>query len=422
MNNLRVLPVVIGAFVCAIFGIVVAPVSAASTPQSGTVAETIYYSDSLERGDGASVLYEATIDELNQIVLLREIIRLDASLGFGDWDHVDVLAASPDGRRLFFIDDGPISNPNAKLGTLNLDTGVVSLIGSLVYSDTGPAPYGASTTDLASVGAEGTLYVGRVDTDALYRVDIHNAHATRIGPLKVVATGATVNMAGGDLAFDNTGRLYLLTNYPAAGAPRGLYRSVSTEMPLVGDVNVEFVGPGSGLLYSGLAFRKAGTGDLLGSAPSTLFNEINRDTAETVRFYIADRVLHSGDLTTGQLAICTRTIGYRKTHSWKGRTITINGEVIDEALGKQILWHATSRNFSMLWAQLIGAKLNCESCGGAILEAEGFLLTAGITTAIYDAEFVDKNQKSEATRLSQLLDAYNNSNHCDKGSGKKPRR
>jgi hypothetical protein len=381
--------------------------------QSNPVGETIYYADSLEASDGASALYQVFLDSTTLQATVTEIVRLDASLGHGSWENIDVLAASPDGARLFFVDDGRFASPNGRLGVYNLDSGELDVIGVLDYSDTGPVLPGVSTTDLASVSANGAMYLARVDTDSLYRVDMYTGDANRVGFLRNSANGAVIDLAGGDLAFDNTGRLFLLTNGGTTQAPRGLYRATSLEIPVTGDVALDFIGDGGSLRYTGLAVRDAGRGALVASASSNAFPEIDRNSGLISTIFGTTAPMNNGDMTTGQLAICTSTVAYHQTNDWNGRTIKINGEVIDQQTGQQILQSATERNFSFLFAQLIAAKLNCESCGGAILEAESFLLSAGVFVSQYDARFASRQQAEAAARLAAQLEAFNGSNICN---------
>jgi len=395
-------------------GLGAAPLSAQfGVFDSGEAQETIFYADSLEIGDGASALYDLSFDAATSQAKLSEIIRLDASLGEGRWEHVDTLAATPDGTRLFFVDTGPLSVPNSRLGSYDRGTGELRSIGVLRFSDTGIPPAGLNTTDLASISANGTMYLARVDNDAIYRINLDNADATRVGLVVNQATGATVNLAGGDLAFDHTGRLHVWVNQGIDGAPRGLYRGLDVELPAAGEVGVEYLGGDGGTHnFTGLAFREAGMGDLLASMQPNMFPQVDRQTGATMTIWGYDGLLHGGDLTTGELAFCTHTVADFATQDWNDRTITINGQVIDEQTGKEIFAAATSTNFSGLFAQLIGAKLNCESCGGVLPEAEAFLLESGVFVDTYDAPFAGNRQRDEATDLAARLEAFSSANTC----------
>lgn len=127
-----------------------------------------------------------------------------------------------------------------------------------------------------------------------------------------------------------------------------------------------------------------------------------------------------GDMSAGKLIICTRTTGYWKNHSWEGATVTICDVVVDEALGNEILWNANGSNFSMLFAQLIAAKLNCGHCWleEKIALAEQWLCSRpGIINPDgalnWDKPFESEREKCIATCLWRKLDCFNNNFECD---------
>jgi hypothetical protein len=107
---------------------------------------------------------------------------------------------------------------------------------------------------------------------------------------------------------------------------------------------------------------------------------------------------------------CTYTIGYWKNHSWDGAVVWVNGQPVDEALGQSIMWNAKGNNWSMFFAQLIAAKLNCATCP-VVLDADAFLATQNVT-GWYQA-FANGAQKAAANVHKDALDAFNNSNHCN---------
>lgn len=126
------------------------------------------------------------------------------------------------------------------------------------------------------------------------------------------------------------------------------------------------------------------------------------------------------------LVDCTRTIGFWKNHTWDGMAIEYGDETIDELTGRSnpvdekpgngILWNAKGKNYSMLFAQWIAAKLNCDggNCGINLLDrAEFFLHNEGVTTTNYmTMEFADKRAKRDASLLSMALDNFNNGFSC----------
>jgi hypothetical protein len=124
---------------------------------------------------------------------------------------------------------------------------------------------------------------------------------------------------------------------------------------------------------------------------------------------------------------CTRTIGFWKNHTWGGMTVTINSENITEAIGRGpadlkpgtgILWQATGKNFSMLYAQLLAAELNMLAGGGSgnenlIMDAEKLLKDNEVFMANFYADFPSKSVKSQAANLASQLDTFNNSFPCE---------
>lgn len=130
-----------------------------------------------------------------------------------------------------------------------------------------------------------------------------------------------------------------------------------------------------------------------------------------------------GDMSVGPLIECTRTIGYWKNHSWEGQTVTIcemeitedgSGDTIN---GMDILWSARGNTYSMLFAQLIAAKLNANGAFGidAIENAEDYICTElGMMTWInYLDERIGKKDKQIVSSLAEALDYFNNSFPCD---------
>lgn len=124
---------------------------------------------------------------------------------------------------------------------------------------------------------------------------------------------------------------------------------------------------------------------------------------------------------------CTRTIGFWKNHPWTTSVYVGAEELITEADGsvkdaelkedQGILWNATGKDFSMLCAQLIAAKLNCYGgdCvpGMTIENADNLLVSAGVYCK--DPEtwaFASKTEKASAAALAAQLDAFNNGFHC----------
>lgn len=417
----------------AVFCMVLAGLLIASIPEARAQSTQVtYYIDSLAKGDGMSAIYEVQLDEVGMIANLELVVLLDETRG-GPWDNADVLAATPDGERLYFINDGESGATNGQLGFYEFSTGTVTTIGIVNYLGIGFTVPGTNNTDQGSFGVDGTMYITRIDNETLYRLDLNTATATPVGLFRNAANFQPLDLQGADIAFDNTGRLFVWANEARGTAgspdyvPRGLYSTVSATLPISGDILVNYLGTND-VFYSGLGFLNGGFGNLLGSAQEDVFVQINRISGVGVREYeprLAGQTTtfdtHNGDMTTGALGVanfCTLTIGYWKNHDWQGATVYINDDLITEDDGRGthrdgILWKARGNNFSMLYAQLIAAKLNCPFCVDVWTEAEAFLASAGIGEENFDARFVDKDQRRTASRLADELDAFNNAYHCD---------
>jgi hypothetical protein len=137
-----------------------------------------------------------------------------------------------------------------------------------------------------------------------------------------------------------------------------------------------------------------------------------------------------GDPSNDEDAVTTGTaggMGYWKNHDWgEGTSVTILGVTVDEFLGKEILWGARGNNFSMLFAQLVTAKLNVNASSAIVIpaidEAEAFLQSVedqygdvvieedgGVLTLNWDRDFDTKDQKREATSFLGALMHFNSS-------------
>lgn len=381
----------------------------------GDEFEVLYLSETQPKGDGIIFLFKVDLDPTG-IANLKYLP--DAGYGPGKipFDRAHI-ACTPDGKKLYavdFVTDENYSDPT--LGYLEVDTASWHEIDTVKID---------SITVLIGMGQaafspDGKLYVSSNSTDSLYTVDTGTAEATLIGKLNI-------NVQGGDLAFAADGTLYFWNNYP----PKGLYVVTLPPDP----VHAFFLGPSSVTFnnLSGLAIRENGYGNLVGSVYGGKIYVIDKTngsyggTLPTFQMKLdgTDFPYQYGDMTVGPLVLCTRTIGYWKNHSWEDATVTINGETIDELLGRSspkgekpgngILWLARGNNFSMLYAQLIAAKLNCGDCVGITIidEAEDFLLNEMVFLGDFNQEFVSKTQKKEATKLAEALDAFNNQYPCE---------
>ncbi len=386
-----------------------AAISLCLSASAFAVDEVIYFSDTLQVDDGKSALYRVEIDPIshqaNLFPLPTGTIPAD---GVVEFDHVDALAAESDGSILWLINSrGNIASQLIKYTVANA---LVENIGLIHWPETGPL----GDIDQAAVSPDGTLYVTRKNVDYLYTVNTSDAIATRVGKVEGADT------TGGDIAFDQYGALYLLNQ-------TGLYE-LTLPAVIPSPVIAVNIGPSkSG--YTGMAFRSGGFGNVLASNKETdTFDELSVIDAAEVSNYpmmypngtLYDHSL-GGDMTTGPLVICSKTIGYWKNHSWNGAVVTINDMPYNETSGRfgskvegdkpydGLLWQAKGKTYSMLYAQLIAAKLNTNNSYtiDILNQAEMFLDGKDFSG------IVDKSEKSDYSALVQAVTAFNEDNHCD---------
>lgn len=389
--------------------------------------EVLYLVDSAGTNDKTSHIYQVGLNG-GQATLTLLVTLGPGAAGAGDpgWNNVDVLAATPDGKYLYFIDNSSSLPDTHRLGRYDIATDTVEDLGVIVPSN--------FNTDQGAIAPDGTFYITRNEPafESLYYIDLTATPTViLIAQIKDIATGLKINVQGGDIAFGADGTLYMVTSKP----PMTLYLLTNYDPDtrnLANPVYAELKGAclPSGTSFNGLAVRDNGYGDLVASSPQ--YDDIRvlskNDCSSTLPYPVyldsTSFDVHNGDMTTGPLMLCTRTIGYWKNHSWDGAIVHINSDEINEEAGRSnpvdkkpgtgFLWQARGNNFSMLYAQLIAAKLNCGDCSiGLIQEAEDFLLTEGITKINFGEEFANKNQKKEATKLAEALDAFNNQYPCE---------
>lgn len=391
--------------------------------------EVLYLADShtgAHPGDNHTHLYRVFIDSAAGVATLVALPNGDIP-----YNQVDALAATPDGARLYAVDRYTIGlAPTAD----NYGTGLLG------YYDV--ADHSFHTIDyvrhngdvvpgvvLAAFSPWGTLYVASQDTNLVYSVHLDTAVATVIGPVFNTDTNVQVNILGADFAFDMDGFMFLWTNGAnpgnPAGAPRGLYRMVIPAVP--GPIQATFIGGPQDDFFTGLAVRANGFGDIVGSANGDNTIHIQSKTTGAdingspypMMFNGAPYDYRFGDMTNGMLGgFCTRTIGYYKTHAWP-LGVTVCGVPVDETYGKQILWGANARNFSMLFAQLIAAKLNTGNAAGVdfISAAEEWLCDQDVVLPSdqldWQKNFATRQDRATANAHKDVLDAFNNDNHCN---------
>jgi len=368
-------------------------------------AEDLFLTDSGARDNGSSELFRVHIDALTGHGNLESIFTIP-------FDQVDALACTPDGNRCYAFDNFPLGN--GKLGWVDLNDNSWHGVG-LVTDGTSADPIPGIV--LAAFSPSGELFAASGITEKVYVVDPGTGVASELGHLEEDTNpGVTIDLDGADLAFTADGRLFLYSN--------PLTAMFSLTLPPVGGIIVahrEFTRPET--FVTGLAVRANGFGELIGSQTRPVDEFITPSTTYPMYLNGSPYAYTFGDMSSGSMQLCGFTIGYYKNHDWNGAGVNICGVPIDETAGKEILWNATGRNFSMLFAQLIAAKLNINDAGGLSIidDAEAWLCQQ--TNAydgnqlIWDADFDSKAQKSVANQFKDPLDAFNNANHCDDESG-----
>lgn len=409
-------------------------------PQTG---EALYLMDSCQSPtcplvDEHTHIYRVLIDET---IPAATLVEIGLTYNFA---QVDTAGTTIDGKKLYLVSKWGGGVGNGRMGYLDLQTGAFknpdhSLAQPLPDPSAVFVKEGGVMVPGVIMGAfspNNTFFVGSQITDELYRLDVVSGMAHSLGVISV--DGGAIDLLGADIAFTADGRMFLWTNE----SPKGLYE-ISMGPPLVAQyVGNSLLDPD--IFITGLAFRSNGffqnspaIGELAGSTCCDYITVFDLDGNPST---ITDTNLFPmlcdcgspqpgeydytyGDMASGALGSfpCVHTIGYWKNHDWEyvagiPTGVQICGIDIFQELGQDLL-KAKSRNFSMLTAQLIGAKLNTSGGAGLAIvsDAEAFLCDA--TGGQWDMPFTDKDQKAQANQYKDALDAFNNgsaiSMHCD---------
>lgn len=400
-------------------------------------SEVLYLADTMGPADNLSAIFkvELTASAANLVLVPN---------GLFPFNHVDVLAAEPDGSKLWFVDDYyGIGDDTGLMGWYEVADGSINTIGPITYNGSRLVEI-----DQAAVAPDGTLFIAHNLSDAIYTVDKTTAEATVVGR-PITPGGVILDVQGADIAFAADGTFYLWINRELAGAPQGLY--IIDLPPVNGYVTATWVGGQQDpeRRFTGLAIRANGLGDLVGSISKggyadtvAVVDKVTGDFISVVPLLKDGQPYDHvwGDMSIGPFpqeeppetneppVFCTYTIGYWKNHSWDGATVTILDVEIDEATGKEILRNAKSKNMSMLFAQLIAAKLNVNNASGVdiIDAAEDFLSVLDEVThdiMIQDAsgewvinwnrDYDNDEVRAIAAHWKTLLDEFNNMYHCE---------
>jgi len=444
----------------------------------GVEGEELYLADTVGADDDKSALYLVGLLSGPGTAVLTSI-PVDPTTCQGGliapetnevaWNNVDVLATTPDGQQLAFIDDSSGNPSTREVVSLDLTNGECTNHGQLNWltafggncsdgAGGGVGPTGTCNTDQGAFSPSGTMYIGRNEDDTIHTLDVSAASATLIGELVDQDTCNAVNLQGADLTFDADGNMWVWEN-----ANDALYRVASADLvaapckfsnAVLGVVNAEFIGTnGSVDPFTGLATRFNGLGNVVGSGRDTDdVSELDTTSlldASSVANYAmmvdsTDFDHGNGDMSNGQLALCgVRSKGYYKTHNHGPADDNLNGVNVElcsvplsDTTWDAILNDAKGKDLSMLTAQLIAALLNCDfvndgSYDGSC-DSSGFPLISTAETALCDAlttgsqmgpvvndpgsgwwltKFEDKDEKSTLNDIADQLDAFNNQGH-----------
>jgi len=417
-------------------------------------AEPLFLSERLGINTEPSALFEVNLDNsgIAQLTALPALAECDldndgeASIAecpssVGGPGEVPIIrlvamALTPDGNRLYLAD----SSDFARLGYYDLE--FLTQTGTGRWVQTGNITDESGMLVLGSVqaafSANGDLYIVSGITEQMYLVDPQSAAATSFGNVLDSATLLPLDISGADIAFDADGQLWLWNN------PEGLF-SIEIDQ-ITGQVIAELVGNFSvNDTITGLVFADNGNGNPLASAlGSDAIFELDLDSETVIgQFQASGDLLDltAGDMASGVVSFCgNRTIGYYKTHMYGPASDILNdvelsmcsGNLTLDALQMDaILKHARGKNISMLIAQFIGAKLNCDFAGDGLFNnncgisgytlietAENFICNLGSVNqgdvsgpGWWKADFADRAEKAAATDIARQLDEFNNFGH-----------
>jgi hypothetical protein len=379
--------------------------------------EVLYLSDShrgVHRDDDHTHLFRVFLDTAATPPRADLVPLPNGAIPLND---VDAIAVSLDGEKLFAMDVF-----TGEFGYYHIPTAG--------WVDLGHVTEGGNPVlgiVQAAFTPDGRFIVVSSTAELAYELNPANGNAAILGPFQNADTGGFLNIAGGDIAFLADGTGILWTNFPGIDAPRGMYSFSLPNAP--GFIQAIHIGDVQGDYFTGIAIRANGYGDMIasGSLPEPYVHThdtvTGADTGTSPYMMYIDGVHYtdyaSGDMANGPLGyFCTRTIGYHMNHDWP-ISVSICGVAIGQEEGQEILSSAKGKNFSMLIAQLIAAKLNTGNALGVdiIDGAETFLCEQGVVNEEgelwWNMPFESKQQKAEANYWKDMLDAFNNENQCE---------
>ncbi|MCK5378922.1 MAG: hypothetical protein KAJ78_05925, partial [Acidobacteria bacterium] len=364
---------------------------------AGWAAEDLFLSDSRPH-KGSTDVYRVTLDETSGHGDLTLIAQVPLAESYA-------MACNPEGDRCYLI-----GKHTAFLGYLDMGNNSWTYVAPVLDGNGDIVP----EIVLAAFSPDGEFFVASQLDDKIYVVDTATGMATEVGYAE--ENGTIIDIVGADMAFKADGHFCLWTNW--AGKQAMYTLTLPSTYPGVVVATKDFDQPNTSV--TGLAFRHNGYGGPIGS-DTTRDEFLTMDGNFPMYLGGSPFTYWWGDMANGSMTVdvCTFTIGYYKNHSWDGATVDVCGVTVDEELGMEILSNAKAKNFSMLFAQYIAARLNVGDVGGytVIDDAEAWLCQQENAVdggeLFWDATFYDKTQKAEANSFMGPLDEFNNSNHCD---------
>ncbi len=296
-NGMVTLPVGVGGvdFMKVIVNGSIAIDNIAVLPEVPPMEEILYLSDTAQLDDGISHLFRVVLDETSE---RANLILLPA--GEVNYNHVDTLASTPDGGRLYFVDDGtePRDIAASVLAYYDLSDDTVHEIGVIQAGG-----QNVIRINQAAFSPDGVLYITSALDEKLYTLDPETAEAFEVGLVVNQDTRATVNIAGADIAFSAEGTFYLWTNASRNGAPAGLYKL--NLPPEDGTVMATLVAIAADPHeVRGLALRENGNGDLVASTAADEIHIHSRNDGALIKIlllYLDDAPFdaRAGDMSIG---------------------------------------------------------------------------------------------------------------------------
>jgi len=266
------------------------------------VDETIYLSDTLGADDGKSKLFEVVLDDASYRANLTPLPDLGSGAGIIPMDHADAIACTPDGSKIYCMQD------NRDIGYYDLTVPSWTSLGKVTISGGANFLY----IDRLAFASDGTLYfeLNSGTTNALARItDLTTSPIVATVMGKVKDGGTELGLQGADIAFDSGNTCYL---WHKNAAPEGVYTFPQPTTP--SDISATYLGPGTTIAddYSvtGMAIRGGGAGGyplVISDKKNDMIHEVDvvtGDMGNSYAMYEAGSPFDhaNGDMTVGPLA------------------------------------------------------------------------------------------------------------------------